>query len=398
MAPRELLDVDRGRARRPPERPRREQCPSRPDHPGRSRTLDRRAERAQAEPAIGDHGHPAGPPHPVHRSDEVDAGRRDHGHAIARFEASPHQIGRDRIDPPGEFGEAHLVAGRHVDERRRVVSGPGPHTRPQPPKILVCVGISEARASEIPTQTWVGVGGGDDLRHEVVGDGGDVGFGHHEVVGVGEAVQHGVRQSRPEISGEVVVEHRVARTPRQQHRDGDLTQPIGDRGDRPFGRMTRFERNVPDEVGDRHAGLRRLVRRPKRGTIGRRQPIARQADRALDEHRCPVADEFEHARRGGQPDDGRSGSPLRNGDPGVAQNHPGESIDVVDGPTHGDRTTPVVGGEEQRHVGADVERAHHVVEVRHASGEAALRRALAVAHPELIDGDHAVRRTEPSQE
>ena len=95
---------------------------------------------------------------------------------------------------------------------------------------------------------------------------------------------------------------------------------------------------------------------------------------------------------------GRSGSPLRNGDPGVAQNHPGESIDVVDGPTHGDRTTPVVGGEEQRHVGADVERAHHVVEVRHASGEAALRRALAVAHPELIDGDHAMGRTEPSQE
>ena len=165
----------------------------------------------------------------------------------------------------GEFGEAQLVARRHVDERHGVVARPFAHPGSQPPErtidshITVCVTISGVLAPEIVTQTpvgvGIGVGGGDDLGHEVVGDGGHArfaggGFGHHEVAGVRETVQHGVRQPRREVGREVVVEHRVVRAPGQQHRDGDLTQPIGDRGDGTFGRVAGVERDVSHEVGD----------------------------------------------------------------------------------------------------------------------------------------------------
>ena len=59
------------------------------------------------------------------------------------------------------------------------------------------------------------------------------GLGHHEVVGVAEAVQHGVRQPGREVGGEVVVEHRIARAPGQQHGNVEIA-----RADPPQRRVT----------------------------------------------------------------------------------------------------------------------------------------------------------------
>ena len=133
-----------------------------------------------------------------------------------------------------------------------------------------------------------------------------------------------------EVGGEVVVEHRVLRTPRQQHRRPHAPEPLGHLGDRAS------RTDVPGSAECRrrsrrsqHRDRRSRVRSPERFAIGLRDPATRQPRRAFDEGRRAPAHEVENRRPRREADDRRRLAPLGNGDARVAQDHPG---DLTTGP------------------------------------------------------------------
>ena len=152
---------------------------------------------------------------------------------------------------------------------------PAPNPRmTSPPRSSFASTISGVLAPEIVTQTPVGVGVGDDLGHEMVGDGGDARLpptasAITRWLARREAVRHGVRQPRREVCREVVVEHRVAlphasSTGTVISASRSATAAIA-RSDGWPG----WSGMSSDEVGDRHSRLRRSVRRPERRPISR---------------------------------------------------------------------------------------------------------------------------------
>ena len=177
------------------------------------------------------------------------------------------QFGGDGLDATGQVGEGQGVAGGEIDEGLRGVAAPLVERRPQRADGSVVghrVGVVRRcrvaatrgrRRRRRSAQSSV-----DERGEPGLGDAGDVGFGHHQVIRSGEAVQGGVREPAGEIGGEVVVEHGVASTPRQQHGCRDRRQPVSHLGDRRFGRVAGLQWDVAHEVGDRRPGRRSAIR------------------------------------------------------------------------------------------------------------------------------------------
>ena len=208
-----------------------------------------------------------------------------------------------------------------------------------------------------------------------------------------------VRESAGQVGGEVVVEHGVLRTERQQHRAPDVAQARCDIGDRPLGGVSWTQRDVVDEVRDGRSRRRSPVRRPERLPIGLGDPATGQPNRSLDERRGAAADEVEDRRPRSQPDDPRSRPALGHGDSRVAQDHAGDLTRILHDPSHGDRPAPVVCRDHQRRGRPrESERNDDVVQIAHPVVVATAPGSLAVAHPQLIDREHPIPRAETAEE
>ena len=388
-------DVESLCVRRPSKRLGRSQCGTRSDHVGGPRRADRPPQSGEPEPTVGDHGDTSGTPHAVHRGNQIDARRGEHCHVVTALQASSVELARNSIDPAGQLGKRDGVVGRQIDECFGDVATTACDRCPQRRRRTVRSAAGGRR---------VGGGGGrvqpttEEIVEPRLRDTGNVRLGHHQVIRRREPVCRGVRKSCGQVGCEVVVEHRVARSPRQEDRSVDGRQPLGDFGQRRLRRVSGAQRNVGDEVGDRSARRRRAVRGTECLSVDLGDASSRQPDRALDEGRCAAADRVEQRGRRSQTDHPGRRPTVGHGDAGVAQDQPSDLVWVLHCPAHRDRSTPVVGGEHERCSRRESERDDEIVEVADTLDVSARLGSVAVAHAELIDGDHSVRGVEATQE
>ena len=185
-------DVEPGGSRRPAQRCRCGQCSFRADDPRRASRADRSTEPLQPEPTIGDHRHTTGAPHAVHRSDEIDTGWREHGHAVTALHPPADELDGDTFDTLRQLGERDRIAGREIDEGLALIvaSGQdrGPHRIVSGRLIRRGTGLADCVSRrQAPVEQVV---------EPVVDHACNVGLGHHEVVRIRKAMHRGVRESR----------------------------------------------------------------------------------------------------------------------------------------------------------------------------------------------------------
>ena len=202
---------------------------------------------------------------------------------------------------------------------------------------------------------------------------------------------------RGEVEREIVVEHRIARTPRQQRGHRERTHRIGDMTDCSGRRMLRGERYIGDELRDRVPVLRVSVRRPVRIAGGRRHTMTRQHQRAINEDARAMTHEVGEWSGSCDANERRGASAGRNGHTGVAQHHAGKPmirclINCAQRPSKRDRPAPVVCRSYDR--SRDVERFQDIAEVGDALDKSTRLGALGIAHAQLINSDDAVASAE----
>lgn len=200
---------------------------------------------------------------------------------------------------------------------------------------------------------------------------------------------------RGQVERERVVEHRVGSTPCQQRGHGERAQLLGHLGQRGSRRMRRGERHIGHELGDgptiTSCSIRRAIGLARRG----RDAPPGQAERAVDEDASAVPDQIGDGASCRETDERWSPPARRHRDARVAQHHPCAPITGCNGPAHRDSATPIVPGNDDGPF--DLQRLDHVAEIANSIGVTPWRRALGVAHAQLIDGDHAIAVTQPCE-
>ena len=198
-----------------------------------------------------------------------------------------------------------------------------------------------------------------------------------------------VRHSLRQVEREVVVEDRISRTPRQEHRHAQRTDALGDAGDSARRGMCGVEGNVGDELGDGPTIPPAPIRGAVSVTCHTRHASPGERERAIDEHLRAPADEAGDGSGRSEADECGRAAPRRHGNTGVAEHDAGHTIAVGHHPPERDGAAPVVSrGDDGT---AHVQRLDHVTQIGNTFCKRPwLRKPIREAHAELIDCDDPV--------
>uniref|UniRef100_A0A6J7PR92 Unannotated protein n=1 Tax=freshwater metagenome TaxID=449393 RepID=A0A6J7PR92_9ZZZZ len=236
------------RARRPAKHTSRSDRLGGPDHVAHSGRAHRSTEAVQAQPAVGDHSHGADSPARVHCRQEVDSGWNEHGNPISRTHTARAHGGGEPRNTAGEGGPRDTLVRRRIAHGRRVQRRVRHDLGPQGSVRRRRVGPLCGSPGLLDTDTDIGRLPRSDRCLNIRGD---RHLQHCEVPGATETVQSHIAETPEEVLGEVIVEHRVTRTPHQTDRDVEAAETGCDRGERCCRRMPIVEGHVAHEFRHR---------------------------------------------------------------------------------------------------------------------------------------------------
>ena len=348
------------------------------------------AESAHTQAPVCDDGDRAGTPAAVGRGEQIHAGHHEHGDAVA----GPHPLFSESCCDPHHSVVQRREGGRQtrgaVDEARCGVLGALGQSIPQRRTMRRrCLRCRRRGRRRTEVARRVSEARHHTLREPVVHDSSDVGLFHHEVADAGKPMAIGMRHSLRQVEREVVVEHRIARTPGQEHRHAQGADALGDASDSTRRGMCGVEGNIGDELGDGPT----IPPTPIRGAVSvtrhARHAPPGERERAIDEHLRAPADEAGDGSGRREADECGRPTSRRHGNTGGAEHNAGHSIAVGHDPPERDGSAPVVGRSDDGTV--HVQRLDHVTQVGDTFRKRPrLRKSIREAHAELIDCDDPV--------